>query len=96
MSVKDAYKKKAEDELELAQARLTEFKAKVKSFTADTQVTYAEQLDHLEKAVDNTRHKLKELGEAGEEVGEKLKLSLESTLHVLSASIHRMTDKFKN
>ena len=34
MSVRDAYKKKAEAELELAQARVAEFKAKVKSFTA--------------------------------------------------------------
>ena len=96
MSLKDAYKKKAEAELELAQARVAEFKAKIKSFTAGTQVTYAEQVDHLEKAVDDTRHKLKELGEAGEEVGEKLKDGVESALRSLSASLHRITDKIKH
>ena len=96
MSLKDAYKKKAEAELELAQARVAEFKAKIKSFTAGTQVTYAEQVDHLEKAVDDTKHKLKELGDAGEEVGEKLKESVERTLHSLNASVHRITEKFKH
>ena len=96
MSLRDAYKQKAEAELELAQARLTEFKAKVKSFTADTHLNYAEQVDHLEKAAADARHKLKELSEAGEDVWEKLKDGLENALRALSDSIRDIADKLKN
>ena len=96
MSVRDAYKKKAEAELEMAQARVAEFKAKVKSFTADTHLTYIEQVDHLEKAVADARQKLKELGEAGEEVWEKLKDGVENALRSLSTSIRDIADKLKN
>jgi hypothetical protein len=96
MSLREAYKKKAEAELDLAQAKLAEFKAKVKGFTADTRVTYAEQVDHLEKAVDNAKEKLKELGEAGEDVWEKLKDGVESALRSLSATLKDIADKFKN
>ena len=49
MSVREEYKKKAEAEVELAQVRLAEFKDKVKASKADAHVTYAEQVDHLEK-----------------------------------------------
>ena len=89
MSLKDAYKKKAEAELELAQARLAEFKAKVKGIKADTSVTYAKQVDHLEKAVDDAKKLLKELGEASEEVWEKLKdgvVSMSELLRVTAIS----------
>jgi len=96
MSLRDAYKKKAEAELELAQAQLAEFKAKVKGFAADTRVKYAEQVDHLEKAVDDAKHKLKELGEASEDVWEKLKDGVESALRSLSATLKDIADKFKD
>ena len=96
MSLKDAYKKKAEAELELAQSHVAEFKAKVKSFTADTHLTYTEQVDHLEKAVADARHKLKELGEAGEDVWEKLKDGVENALRAFSDSIRDIADKLKN
>ena len=96
MSEKDAYKKKAEAEVDLAQARLAEFKAKVKDCKPDTHVTFAEQVDHLEKAVDDAKKMLKELGEAGEDVWEKFKDGVESALRSLSASIKDIADKIKN
>jgi hypothetical protein len=96
MSVRDAYKKKAEAEVDLAQAKLAEFKAKVKVSKAETHVTYAEQVDHLEKAVEDATKMLKELGEAGEDVWEKLKDGVESALRSLSATINDIADKIKN
>jgi hypothetical protein len=93
MSLRDAYKKKAEAEVELAQARLDEFKAKIKSFTADTRVSYDEHVDHLEKAVGDAKKRLKELGEAGEDVWEKLKDGVESALRSASAAINNLADK---
>lgn len=64
---KDAYKQKAEAELDIAHAKVSEFKAYAKNFTADTRIKYAKHLDELEHSVDSAKAKLKELGEAGED-----------------------------
>jgi phosphoenolpyruvate carboxylase len=94
MSLRDAYKKKAEAELELAQAKLVEFKAKVKSMTADARVKYSSQVEDLEKGVEAAKDKLKELGNAGEEVWEKFKDGVESALRSLSKAINDIANKF--
>ena len=96
MSVRDAYKKKAEAEVDLAHARLAEFKANVNESKADARITYAKEVDHLEKAVEDATKMLKELGEAGEDVWEKLKEGVEGALRSLSASIKDIADKIKN
>jgi len=96
MSVREEYKKKAEAEVDLAQVRLAEFKDKVKASKADAHVTYAEQVDHLEKAVEDAKKMLMELGEAGEDVWEKLMDGIESALRSLSATIKDIADKIKN
>ncbi|NTW52544.1 MAG: hypothetical protein HGB22_08150 [Chlorobiaceae bacterium] len=95
MSLKEAYKKKAEAELELAQARLVEFKAKTKSFTAETRLKYAEQVENLEHGVNATQIKIKELGAAGEDAWEHLKDSLESGLRSISTGVSDIADKLK-
>jgi len=94
--MKDAYKQKAEAELEIAHARLDEFKAKAKNFTADTRINYAKHLDDLEKSVDTAKAKLKELGEAGEDGWEKMKEGFERTLHGLRQAIHDVAEKFRD
>jgi hypothetical protein len=43
MTTKQAYKQKMEAELELAQAKLAEFKAQAKSAAADTQIKHAKE-----------------------------------------------------
>ncbi len=62
MSLKEAYKKKAEAELELAQARLAEFRAKAKNFTAEAHLKYAKQLDDFEHGIDTTKVKAERAG----------------------------------
>jgi hypothetical protein len=96
MSLKEAYKKRAEAELELAQARLVEFRAKAKSVAADTRVKYAKQVDDFEHTVAGAKTKLQELGEAGEDAWEHLKDGVESTLRSLSSSIRDLADKIKD
>lgn len=95
MSTKDAYKQKAEAELEIAHAKVDEFKARAKNFTADTRIKYAEHLHELEHGVDNAKAKLKELGEAGEDGWEKFKESVESALHKVRKAMHDVAEKFK-
>ncbi len=96
MSLKEAYKKKAEAELELVQARLVELRAKAKNFTAEANLKYAKQLDDFEHTIDSTKAKLKELGEAGEDAWEKLKDGVESALRSSSTALRDIADKIKN
>ncbi|MCW8796695.1 MAG: hypothetical protein OQK67_06485 [Chlorobium sp.] len=95
MSLKEAYKEKAEAELELARARLVEFKAKAKSYTADTRLKYARHVDELEHGIDAAKARLKELGEAGEESWEKVKDGMESALGTLREAVRNTAEKFK-
>jgi hypothetical protein len=95
MSIKDAYKKKAEAELELAQARLAEFRAKGKTMAEELHVRYTEQIGTLEAGIDSARVKLKEVGEAGEGAWEHLKDGVENGLRSLSSGIHDLADKMK-
>jgi hypothetical protein len=96
MNMKDAYKQKAEAELEIAHARVDEFKAKAKNFTADTRIKYAKHLDELEHGVDTAKARLKELGEAGEDGWEKMKDGVERAMSGLRKAIHDVAEKFKD
>jgi len=95
MSLKEAYKEKAEAELELARARLVEFKAKAKSYTADTRLKYARHVDELEHGIDAAKARLKERGEAGEESWEKVQDGMESALGTLREAVRNTAEKFK-
>jgi hypothetical protein len=95
LSTKEAYRQKIEAELELAQAKLDEFKAQAKSSAADTRIHYAKQVDELEQKVVTTRTRLKELVEASDDAWEQLKVGVESAWGVLSAAIRNATAKFK-
>jgi carotenoid cleavage dioxygenase-like enzyme len=96
MSLKQAYKQKAEAELNLAQARLAEFQAKSKKSTAESQIKHAEQMDNLAHGVSAIQAKLKELETAGEEAWEQLKDGLEKALLSLSNAIRDLAEKLKD
>ncbi len=95
MKLQEVYKKKAAAELELAQARLVEFRAEAKNLGAEAHLNYARQLDDFEHGIDTAKDKLKELGEAGEDVWEKLKDGVESALRSSSAALEDIADKVK-
>ena len=96
MSTKDAYKQKIEAEVELAMAKLAEFKAKAKISSADARIKYARQISKIEQAVDATKAKLQELGEAGEGAWEKLKEGVESAWSSASTAVKDAAAKFKD
>lgn len=95
MSKKDAYKQKIEAELELAQAKLLEFKARGKVYAADVHIKYIEQVEELESMYDTTKEKLKKLDEAGEEKWEHFKDEVESAWNTLSTAVKDAAAKFK-
>lgn len=96
MSTKEAYQQKVEAELELAQTKLAELKAHAKGATADAGIEYAKQVDDLEQQVDATKAKLKELGEASEDVWEQFKDGVESAWGALSAAVRDTVAKLKS
>jgi len=96
MSTKEAYKQKIEAELELAQAKLAEFKAQAKSSAADARIKNAKQVDELELKINATKGKLKELGEASDDSWEQLKVGVESAWGALSTAIRNAAAKFKD
>jgi hypothetical protein len=96
MSTKEAYKQKIEAELELAQAKFAEIKAKAKLSTADARIKHANQVSEIEQKVDATKAKLKELGQASEDAWEQLKDGVESAWGALSAAIRNAAAKFKD
>lgn len=95
MSKKEAYKQKIEAELELAQAKVAEYKAKSKIYAADVHIKYAEQIDELERMYGATKAKLKKLDEAGEEKWEHFKDEVESAWHTLNTAVKDVAEKFK-
>jgi flagellar motility protein MotE (MotC chaperone) len=95
MSTKEAYKQKIEAELELAQAKLAEFRAQAKSSAADARIQHAKQVDELEQNINATKAKLQELGEASDDGWEQLKAGVESAWGALSAAIRNAAAKFK-
>ena len=95
MSTKEAYKQKIEAELELAQAKLAEFKAQAKISTADARIKHAKQVEEIELRFGATKAKLKELGEASEDAWEQLKDGVESAWGALSVAIRNAAAKFK-
>lgn len=95
MSMKAAYKQKIEAELELAQAKLAELKARAKSSTADVRIKYAKQADEFEKKFDVAKVKLKELGEAGEDAWDHLKDGVENAWGALREAVQNTDPKSK-
>jgi len=95
MSSKEAYKQKIEAELELAQAKLAELKAKAKSSAADAQINYEKLVDEIEHKVDTMKVKLKELGDASDDAWEEVKAGVENAWGTLSDAIKSAASKFK-
>lgn len=95
MSAKDAYQQKVEAEVELAQAKLAEIKAKTKGYAADARIKYAKQVAELEENVDLMRAKLQKLGEANDDAWEHLKGEIEGVWDTLRIGLRDISAKLK-
>lgn len=96
MGTKEAYKQKIDAELELAHAKLNELKAKAKNATADARLQYEKQVGELEKKIDETKIKLKELTAAGEDAWEHIKHDVEGMWGRVSAAVKDAAAKIKS
>ncbi|MGB3918436.1 hypothetical protein J9253_10390 [Thiothrix litoralis] len=95
MNTKEDYQQKVEAELALAQAKLAEFQAHAKVVSADTRISYNKQMSELEQRFDDTKARLKELGEASDGAWEDLKEGVETAWNAWSTSVQHAAAKFK-
>jgi hypothetical protein len=96
MSMKEAYKQKIEAGLDLSQAKMLEIKARVKNLNADARIEAEKQAEHLEKLLDATKVKIKELNESSDDSWEKFKDGVENAWNTSNLAIKNYIDKFKD
>lgn len=96
MTKQEAYKQKIEAELELAQAKLAEYKARAKSAAADARLQYIKHVEEIEERLNATEARLKELNEAGENAWGHLKEGVESAWETLRSALKEAADKVKH
>jgi len=93
MTTREAYTLKVEAELDLAQAKLINWKAKVKNASADLSIEYNKYALDLEQKVAALRVKLTEVKDAGEDAWESLKQGIDSALTGVKTTISSIADK---
>lgn len=94
MSMKKAYEKKLQSQLDEWSAEIDTLKAKADSAEADAQLEYHKQIEELQSMQDAASEKLGELKEAGDDAWEDLKAGIDSAWDSLGSSIKSATSRF--
>lgn len=96
MSEREAFQEKILSELEIVQARFTEFKAQAKRLTIEAHIKqHARHVEDLEQKVKATKARLKEMGDANDDTWELLKDGVENTWGELQATLEDTVTTFK-
>lgn len=95
MSMKEAYVKKLQSELDEWGAEIDKLKAKADSAEADVQIEYNKKIDELKTMRDAASEKLSELQKAGDNAWEDLKAGIDSTWHSLGNAVKSTISHFK-
>lgn len=94
MSMKQAYEKKLESQLDEWSAEIDKLKAKADSAEADAQLEYYKKIEELRSMQEAANEKLGELKEASDDAWEDLKAGMDSAWDSLSRSIKSATARF--
>ncbi len=96
MSEKDAFLKKINSDLETVQIRFSEFKAQAKRLQIDDKIKqHAKHVADLERKVNATKAKLKELGEADDDTWDLLADGVVNTWTDLQFTLEDTVTAFK-
>ncbi|MFH0782280.1 MAG: hypothetical protein V2B20_10065 [Pseudomonadota bacterium] len=95
MNTKQVFKEKMEAEVARAQTELARFRSRGMAFTAEAKDKHDEHVAELERKLDTTKLKLRELGEAEEHVWESLKDGVEQTWGALQSALQDAVENFK-
>jgi len=90
------YREKINTELEIVEARFATFKFKAKHLTSGDRLEHAKHVEEIEKHVEATKAKLRELDEARDDVWEELSEGVEHTWGALQATLQDAVENFKN
>lgn len=94
MSMKEAYQKKLQSQLDEWTAEINKFKAKADSAEADAQIEYNKQIEELRSMQEAAGKKLDELKKSSDDAWEDLKASIDSTWDSLSNSFKSAASRF--
>lgn len=95
MSMKEAYEKKIQAQLDEWGAEIDKLKARADAAEADAQLKYYKEIEELRTMQDDARGKLAELKEAGDDAWEDLKAGIDSAWVSLSSAVKSATSRFK-
>jgi hypothetical protein len=87
MNTQEAYRQKIEAELDLARAKLAEFKTQPRSLTAEDRIQHIRRIEELEQRVVAAKAKWQELAGASDDVWHQMKAGAESTWKALQDEI---------
>jgi uncharacterized coiled-coil DUF342 family protein len=95
MSMKEAYVKKLQAQLDEWGAEIDKLKAKANKAQADVQIEYHKQIKELQSMQQAASEKLADLKEAGDDAWEDLKAGTESAWDSLRDALKSASSRFR-
>jgi hypothetical protein len=95
MNARAEFKQKMEAEVAGAETELARFRTRGMAFTAEAKNKHDVHVAELERKLDATRARLRDLGEAQEHVWESLKDGVEHTWGALQSALQDAIENFK-
>lgn len=95
MSMKEAYVKKLQAQLDEWGAQITKLKARADKAEADAQLDYYKHIEELRSMQDAAREKLSALREAGDDAWEDLKAGIDRAWSSLGTALKSAVSRFQ-
>ncbi|MDF1584473.1 MAG: hypothetical protein RQ733_13375 [Methyloprofundus sp.] len=95
MSVKQAYEKKMQAQLDEWSAEIKKLKAKAEYAEADVEIKYHKQIEELQAMQKAASEKLTNLKDAGDDAWEELKVGIENSCDSLGSTLKSVSSKFR-
>lgn len=95
MNTKEEFKQKMDAEVARAQAELERYTALGMGFTAEAKNKHDEHVEELERQIDETKTRLRELGNAEDHVWEELRDGVMSSWGALQSALQNAIETFK-
>ena len=89
------YRKKIDTKMEIVEARFATFKAEAKHYTSGDSLAHAKHVEKIEKDVEASKAKLRELDEAHDDAWEGLADGVENTWKALQATLDDVIENFQ-
>lgn len=95
MSLKEAYEKKLQAQLDMWNAEIDKLKAKAVNAEADVQIEYHKKIGELHSLQKSAEGKLAELRAASDNAWEEMKFGVENAWDALGSALKSASSRFK-